>query len=87
MTPPTLTDETVLQAVSRIVADVLDCPGLTLTPATTASQIDGWDSIAHVQIVVAIEKAFGFRFRTGEMATLGNVGALAQRIRERTARP
>ena len=86
MTHDTLTDATVLEKVSEIVADVLDCSGMILTPATTASQVDGWDSVAHVQIVVAIEKAFGFRFRTGEMSALGNLGALVRRIQERTAR-
>jgi acyl carrier protein len=78
-----MTDAEILQRVARIVADVLGLDGLVLTKATTAPDVEGWDSLANMQIIVAIEKAFGIRFRTGEIASMKNVGALVTRVGER----
>lgn len=69
-----MTDDQILQRVSEIVADTLGLDGLTLVPSMTAADVDGWDSLTNVQIVVAVERAFGIRFRTGEIAAIRNVG-------------
>ncbi len=78
-----MTHEDILQRVSPIVADILGHYTLTLTPSMTAADVEGWDSLANVQIFVAIEKAFGFRFRTGEITAIDNVGTLVSRIASR----
>jgi acyl carrier protein len=82
-----MTFEKILDRVSQIVGDTLEIEGLALQPGMTASDVAGWDSLAHVQILVAIEHAFGIRFRTGEMASIANVGELVQRIETRLASP
>jgi acyl carrier protein len=82
-----VTDEDLLRRVSEIVADVLGHDALTLTRSMTAADVDGWDSLANIQIVVAIEKAFGFRFRTGEIASIDCVGTLVARIASRLSPP
>jgi len=66
--------------VTEIVADVLGLDDLKLEPSMTAADVDGWDSLAHVQIIVAVEKSFGIRFSTGEIASIENVGVLFDRI-------
>lgn len=76
--------ENVLEQVSVIVAETVGLDSLALTPAMTAADVEGWDSLANVQIIVAIEKRFGIRFRTGEIATIKNVGELVARIEGRT---
>lgn len=70
----------VLLKLSGIVGEALDLDDLQLLAGMTAKDVDGWDSLAHIRIIVAIEAAFGIRFNTAEMAKLPTVGALADLI-------
>ena len=81
-----MTHTEILNRVSGIVGDVLALDDVALTTATTAADVEGWDSLANVQIIVAIERAFTIRFRTGEIAAIRNVGELVGRIAELAAR-
>ena len=58
---------------------------IAIGPQTTADDIEDWDSLTHIQLLVAIESAFGVRFNTGEMAGLANVGEMVELIRTKTA--
>jgi acyl carrier protein len=78
-----MTEAEILDRVRRIVAETVGLDTVVLSPATVAADVDGWDSLANVQIVVAIEKHFGIRFRTGEIASIRNVGELIARIKSR----
>ena len=77
------------EEIHTLVADVfqegLDIDDLFLTKETTADQVDGWDSLAHVRIVIAIEQVFGIRFDTAEVAGLTNVGDLLNLIEYKLA--
>lgn len=79
-------DEAVLNRLTSIIADSLELDDLKLTRATTADDVEGWNSIAHVRIVVAAERAFGVRFGTGEITSLKNVGDLMGLIKRRLQR-
>jgi acyl carrier protein len=79
--------EKILEQVAEIVADTVGLETLLLAPTTTAADVEGWDSLANVQIFVAIEKRFGIRFRTGEIAAIKNVGELVARIEGRINDP
>lgn len=68
--------ETILERLSQIVAETLDLGDFRLEPWMTAADVEGWDSLTNVQIVVAIEKAFGIRFSTGEIAAMNSIGDL-----------
>ena len=78
-----MTHTEILDRINGIVAEVLGTDELSLNLSTTAADVEGWDSLTHVQIMVAVERAFGIRFRTGEMAALANVGELVHRIASR----
>ena len=52
---------------------------------TTAESVEGWDSLAHIQIVVGLERAFGIRFNAAELIDYQNVGALADGIQRKLA--
>lgn len=65
-----------MEKLSQVFRDVLDEPDLQLTRATTADDVEAWDSLAHVQLMVAVERAFGIKLRTGEIANLADVGEL-----------
>jgi acyl carrier protein len=67
-------------AVSR---SVFGDDEIVLTRETAAKDIDAWDSLTHVQLVVAIEELFRIRLTTGEVGGLKNVGQLVDLIRAR----
>lgn len=71
--------------LTAIFRESLDNDSLTLTEATTAKDVDGWDSITHVLIMVAVEKKFRVKFTAGEIQQLQNVGELAKLIQSRQA--
>lgn len=75
-----MTRDQILARVSDIVGDTLGLDGLVLQPSMSAADVEGWDSLTNVQILVSIEGTFGVRFKTGEIATTRNVGELVDRI-------
>ena len=76
-------DPVVWDRLVRIMRDVFDDDELTVQPGTTAADVEGWDSLSHIELMVALEAAFGIRFNTGEIAGLRNVGDLADVIATR----
>jgi acyl carrier protein len=56
---------------------------IVVTPATTASDIEGWDSVSNIEVLIALEREFALRFSTGEMASSANVGQLMELIEMR----
>lgn len=53
----------IFEKLNAIFTDVLDLDeSIELTDSTCADDIDEWDSLSHIQLVVAIEKAFGTKF-------------------------
>lgn len=78
-----MTEHEIFQELSAVFRDVFDDEAITLRPETTAEDIDGWDSQAHVTLVVATEMRFGIKFRTAELESLHNVGDFVQLIQSR----
>jgi acyl carrier protein len=78
-----MTDPELYAGLNEIFRQVLDDDTVTLTPAMTAEDVEGWDSMNHIFIVVEIEKRFGVKFRAAEMEELKNVGELAALVREK----
>jgi acyl carrier protein len=58
---------------------------VVISESTTAKDVPGWDSLNHVRLMVALEKAFKVRFAAGEVNDLKNVGDLRKRIDEKRA--
>jgi acyl carrier protein len=55
-----------------------------VTPQLSANDVDEWDSVTHVSLVLAIEEEFGLRFRVGEVESTKNLGDLVNLIALRT---
>jgi acyl carrier protein len=70
----------IIAELQPIFADILDLPDLRLTAETTAPEVEGWDSLAHINLVVAIEKHYKVKFALGELQDLKNVGDMADLI-------
>jgi acyl carrier protein len=66
----------VLSKVEEIFREELEVDDLQLTDETTADDVEEWDSLSHVQLVVALEKAFGIKFSSREILSWDNVGDL-----------
>jgi acyl carrier protein len=64
----------ILEQLTEIIRDALDDQTLALTADTTAADVPAWDSLAHINIVVATEMGFGIKFKTAELEQLRNVG-------------
>jgi acyl carrier protein len=73
----------VLSRLNQVFQDVFDDDELTITTKTTAQDVEGWDSLMHVTLLVNVEKAFGVRFTSSEVAALKNVGELVDLIARR----
>jgi len=70
----------IISELTPLFQEVLDNPSLALTPETQAADVPGWDSVAHITLVVVIEQKFGIHFNTAEIEELRNVGDLAKLI-------
>jgi acyl carrier protein len=68
-----------------IIRETFEDDTIDLQRETTAADVLGWDSVAHVQLVIAVEEQFGIRLTTGEAAGLANVGELADFIERHLA--
>ena len=63
--------------------DVFADESIVVRPETSAKDLDDWDSLRHIELLVAIEQEFGVRFNTGEVAGLQNVGDMVRLIEAR----
>jgi acyl carrier protein len=73
----------VLKEVNEIFIRILDNEDIVLKRETTANDVDEWDSLTHIQLVVAIEKHFKLRFTSTEIRTWKNVGEMCDAIEKR----
>ena len=73
----------ILNELQSIFQDVFDDEDLVVTNESNAENIDDWDSLSHIRLVVAIEKQFGIKFAFGELQGLKNVGEMITLIEKK----
>ncbi|MRX46117.1 acyl carrier protein [Pedobacter puniceum] len=71
--------------LNEIFTDIIDEGEIMLNPETTANDIDGWDSLNHIQILAAIEKKYTFKFTLTEIQNLKNIDDLTNIIVQKTS--
>jgi acyl carrier protein len=69
-----------LEQVQEAMQDVFDLDDLTIGPETSAEDIEEWDSLSHIRLIVAIERRMKIKFRNAELERLTNVGDLVKLI-------
>ena len=72
-----------LKRVEEIFREELEQDELVLTDETTAEDVEGWDSLSHVQLVAAMEEAFGIEFKSREILSWDNIGDLIDCIEKK----
>jgi len=70
----------VLLTVQEIFRDILDNENIILSGETTADEVEEWDSLTHIQLIVAIEKKFKIKFTSKEILSWKNVGEMVDAI-------
>lgn len=74
----------IFERLSDVFEEVLG-RRVELHPETTATDVEGWDSVVHVMLVLASERAFGIRFESTEIANAANVGEFVALVEAKTA--
>jgi acyl carrier protein len=80
MMPMSADTQSVLNELTPIFQNVFENDELVIDENTTSADVEGWDSLAHIRLIVSIERALKIRFAAAEIATLANVGELARVI-------
>ena len=70
----------IYQRLTEIFRDVFDEDSIEVTPKLSADDVDGWDSLTHIRLILTVEKAFKIKFSTSEIGKLENVGDLVALI-------
>lgn len=71
------------ERLNRVFCEVFDNDAIRILPSMTASDIDGWDSLSHVNLILAVEARFAVRFSQKDLLTFRNVGDLLNCLRAR----
>ena len=77
--------EDLLLKIQDIFRDILDDEEIVLSDASTAEDVEGWDSLTHIQLIVAIEKKFKIKFTSKEILSWKNVGELVDCLASKLA--
>lgn len=77
--------KTLHEKLERVFRSVFDREDLTVSDATTADDVEGWDSLAQINLIVGAEGVFGVRFQTAEIKALKNVGHFKRLIADKLA--
>ena len=73
------------EKLQNVFVDVFDDEDLTISNSTNSDDIEEWDSLNHIALVLSIEKCFNIRFMTGEVLLLKDVGEMVQLLEEKTS--
>ena len=75
-----MTSDQVLARLTRVFRDVFDDDEIVITPATTARDVDGWNSLTNIRLMISIEVEFKIKFDVGEFQEYRSVGDLVAGI-------
>jgi len=71
-------DQAIFERVRDIAADILQVDNVSIRPDSSPESIESWDSVQNLNLVLAVEEAFGFQFAPEEMDQMKTVGKIAE---------
>jgi acyl carrier protein len=74
----------IYERLTQLFQDIFDNDSISVTPELSAKDVDGWDSVTHIRLMLTVEKAFRIKFSTSEIGNLKNMGDLVTLIKART---
>jgi acyl carrier protein len=77
-------EQQIYAQLSTVFEDVFDDDSVELTPQLSAKDVNGWDSVSHIRLILTVERKFKVKFSTSEIGKLENVGDLVSLIKART---
>nr|WP_315101033.1 phosphopantetheine-binding protein [uncultured Catonella sp.] len=77
-----MTREEIFEKLNEVFSDVFD-EEITVTDSTTSADIEDWDSLEHINLIVAVEKEFNVKFNIGEVNKMKDVGEMVDIILQR----
>ena len=78
--------ESIYGTLTNVMVDVFDDDDIVARPDLTAKDVSGWDSLAHVRLILQVERAFAVKFTATEISSFKTVGDLARSIAAKTGR-
>ena len=78
-------DVEIYQRLQGIFHDVFDNDSIVVKPELTADDVEEWDSLSHIRLVLTVEKAFGVKFSASQIGNLKNVGEFVALIKSKAA--
>ncbi len=79
-----MSEAEILDTIRGIMVDIFDVDDLAIGPQTTAADIEEWDSLHHIRLMIAIERKFKIKFKNSEVEALTNVGDLIRTVQSKT---
>ncbi len=79
-----MTMDEIYERLTIIFHDLFDDEDIVLRPMLTAGDVAEWDSLRHIQLILAVQRAFKIKFSAADTANLNNVGELAALISAKT---
>ncbi len=76
-------DKEIYERLNNVFRDIFDDETIEVNANTTSSDIEDWDSLEHINLIVAIEQEFGMKFNMNEVTTMKNVGEMVEIIKSR----
>ncbi len=75
-----MSTEEIIESLRKLMIDVFDLDDLQINAQTTSEDVEDWDSLSHIRLMVAIERQFKIKFQNSEIEALNNVGELVEVI-------
>ena len=75
-----MTREEVYETLNGVFRDVFDDESIEVNDETTSEDVDGWDSLEHINLIAAVEQEFGVKFNMGQVVSMKNVGEMVDII-------
>ena len=76
-------DKEIYERLNNVFRDIFDDETIEVNANTTSNDIEDWDSLEHINLIVAIEQEFGMKFNMNEVTTMKNVGEMVEIIKSR----